>query len=116
LFAPEAVTSPWRGVCVVIQPAPSLVHARLVTAIAEIEGEFTEGHQLDAKLIRKIPKNMLGKRLSSKQAGQLALGARDKKETNRNLATPARFELATPGLGNQCSIQLSYGAFLASHP
>src|SRR5688572_26333221 len=25
------------------------------------------------------------------------------------LASPARFELATPGLGNRCSIQLSYG-------
>src|ERR1041385_6788273 len=27
-----------------------------------------------------------------------------------SLATPARLELATLGLGNQCSIQLSYGA------
>jgi hypothetical protein len=26
------------------------------------------------------------------------------------MATPARLELATLGLGNQCSIQLSYGA------
>lgn len=29
------------------------------------------------------------------------------------LVAPARFELTTPGLGNQCSIQLSYEAMLA---
>jgi hypothetical protein len=27
------------------------------------------------------------------------------------MASPARFELATPSLGNRCSIQLSYGDF-----
>ena len=31
------------------------------------------------------------------------------------LATPARLELATLGLGNRCSIQLSYGAMPTEH-
>src|SRR5947208_16616159 len=39
--------------------------------------------------------------------------AADRSRMHRGiLATPARLELATLGLGNQCSIQLSYGALL----
>jgi hypothetical protein len=34
-------------------------------------GAFSEGHQLDSKTVRKIPKKMIGKRLSPKQAQQL---------------------------------------------
>ena len=34
-------------------------------------GAFQEGHALDKKLIKKIPKDMIGKCLSSKQAGSL---------------------------------------------
>jgi hypothetical protein len=35
---------------VVIEPAPSLVHARMRASLAGLdEGEFTEGHELDRK-------------------------------------------------------------------
>jgi hypothetical protein len=35
---------------------------------------------------------------------------------NWKMASPARLELATLGLGNQCSIRLSYGDFFCSGP
>lgn len=61
-----------RGVCVVLQPGPSLIHARLVANLnGTADFTFTEGHQLDAKTVKKIPKDMIGKCLSSKQAQQL---------------------------------------------
>ena len=70
-----------KGICVVLQPAPSLVHARVVAGINKIEpGDFTEGHQLDAKTARKIPKTLIGKCLSPRQAEQLL----------RRLSPPAR--------------------------
>jgi len=58
------------GVCVVLQEAPSLVHARMVTALAGLDGEMTfhEGHELDAKTARKVPSSAIGKCLSPKQA------------------------------------------------
>jgi hypothetical protein len=60
------------GVCVALQPGFSLIHARMAAAVNELEpGEFIEGHQLDAKTIKKIPKNMIGTCLSSKRAEQL---------------------------------------------
>jgi hypothetical protein len=34
-------------------------------------GEFKEGHELDAKLIKRIPKDMIGKCLSQAQAAKL---------------------------------------------
>ena len=34
---------------------------------------------------------------------------RGQKSDKSEMASPARLELATPGLGNQCSIRLSYG-------
>jgi hypothetical protein len=41
-----------RGICVVLQPASSLAHARLVAATNNLApGEFTEDDQLDKKLI-----------------------------------------------------------------
>jgi hypothetical protein len=61
-----------RGRCVVLQPAPSLIHARLVAAVKNIEpGEFVEGPQLERKHIRKIPKDLIGKCLSPRQSQQL---------------------------------------------
>jgi hypothetical protein len=34
-------------------------------------GSFQEGHQLDKKIVKKIPANLIGKRLSGKQAAKL---------------------------------------------
>jgi hypothetical protein len=34
-------------------------------------GEFSVGRQLDAKTIKRIPKDLVGKRLSTRQAQQL---------------------------------------------
>jgi hypothetical protein len=55
-----------------LQPAPSLIHARLVAALKNLEpGEFVEGHELERKHIRKIRKEMIGKCLSPRQSQQL---------------------------------------------
>lgn len=60
------------GVRVVIQPATSLVTARMKTALAEVgNGLFQDGHELDAKTAARVPKNMIGRCLSSEEALQL---------------------------------------------
>ena len=56
---------------VIIQRASSLIQARIIAAIANIdEGEFTEGHQLDPKMARRVPEDMIGKRLSATQVAE----------------------------------------------
>jgi hypothetical protein len=45
---------------VVIHPASALVYARMEAAKLGLdEGIFSEGHQLDAKLSKRVPKNMM---------------------------------------------------------
>jgi hypothetical protein len=58
---------------VVLADAPSLVHARMVIALAglDTDAEFREGHELDDKTARKVPKKLIGIRLSPKEAEQL---------------------------------------------
>ena len=57
-------------ISVVIEPAPSLIHARMRAALAELdEGEFTEGHELPGKW--KVAKEMIGRRLSQEEAKRL---------------------------------------------
>jgi hypothetical protein len=57
-------------IAVVIEPAPSLVHARMRAALKELdEGTFTEGHELDRKW--QVPKPMIGRRLSQDEATRL---------------------------------------------
>jgi hypothetical protein len=59
-------------ISVVIEPAPSLIHARIVAALAGLdEGEFTEGHELDRKTEKQVPKAMIGCRLSQEEAKRL---------------------------------------------
>jgi hypothetical protein len=57
---------------VVILPASALVYARLDAAKRELDGgTFVEGHQLDAKLAKRVPKSMIGRRLTQKEAAAL---------------------------------------------
>jgi hypothetical protein len=74
-----------KGVCVILQAASSLVYARMMVSFAGFQpGQFREGHALDAKLIKRIPKNMIGKCLSRTQAARL-LGSieRGRKDARR---------------------------------
>ena len=59
-------------ISVVIEPAPSLLHARMRASLAELdEGEFTEGHELDRKTEKQVPKATIGRRLSQEEAKRL---------------------------------------------
>jgi hypothetical protein len=57
---------------VVIEPGASLIHARLRASLANLDqGEFTEGHALDSKTEKQVPKEMVGHRLSQEEAKRL---------------------------------------------
>ena len=57
-------------ISVVIEPGPSLVHARMRAALAGLDqDDFTEGHELDRKW--KVAKEMVGRRLSQEEAKRL---------------------------------------------
>jgi hypothetical protein len=58
-------------ITVFIQPAGALGEARLRAAIAGIEGEFQEGHELDDKTAKKVPKGQIGEPLARKEATAL---------------------------------------------
>ena len=61
---------------VVIQPALSLLHARLRAALANLdEGRFGEGHQLDAEVTKWVPPRMIGRRLATHEAMKLLANA-----------------------------------------
>lgn len=45
--------------------------AQMRVMLAGIKGEFQEGHELDAKTARKVPKALIGKVLSHKEATTL---------------------------------------------
>jgi hypothetical protein len=57
---------------VVIEPGASPIHARMRTALANLDqGTFTEGHELDRKTEKQVPKAMIGRRLSQEEAKRL---------------------------------------------
>ena len=57
-------------ISVLIEPAHSLIHARLRASLDGLdEGDFTEGHELPGKW--KVAKQMIGRRLSQKEAKRL---------------------------------------------
>lgn len=58
---------------VVIQPGSSIIHARLKASMADLADDhtFAEGHELDPKTSRKLPKEAIGRRLSQEEAAEL---------------------------------------------
>jgi hypothetical protein len=57
-------------ISVVIEPGTSLIHARMCAALAGLdEGTFTEYHELDRKW--RVPREMVGRRLSQEEAKKL---------------------------------------------
>lgn len=58
-------------VAVLLMHAHSLIAARMRAALAETAGEFTEGFKLDTKTAAKVPKAMIGRLLTAKEAGKL---------------------------------------------
>src|SRR6516164_5207352 len=62
--SPGAPSSP------LIEPANSLIYARLRASLDELDkGDFTEGHELPGKW--KVAKEMMGRRLSQEEAKML---------------------------------------------
>ena len=46
--------------------------ARMRASLAGVdEGEFTDGHELDGKTEKQVPKEMIGRRLSQEEAKRL---------------------------------------------
>jgi type II secretory pathway component PulM len=60
-----------KEVVVIIQPAGDIITARMRAMLAGMEGAFQEGHELDAKTAKKVPKPHIGKLLSRAQATAL---------------------------------------------
>ncbi len=61
-----------KGVEVVVLPASALIYARLDAVNKGLDGgTFKEGHLLDAKLSKRVPKKMIGRRLSPDEAQAL---------------------------------------------
>jgi hypothetical protein len=60
-----------KDVTLFIQPASTIVYARLKAAIVGLEGEYKEGYELDAKMARKVPKKLIGTPLTQKLANVL---------------------------------------------
>lgn len=61
------------GPCVVIQPSSYMLHARITASLKhdlDVKA-LIEGYELDDKTVRKIPKSLVGKRLTLKEAEQL---------------------------------------------
>ena len=58
-------------ISVIVQPANDIITARMKAMLGGIEGKFQEGHQLDAKTAKKVPKAQIGNILSRAQATAL---------------------------------------------
>ncbi len=60
-----------KDISVIIQPAGDIVTARVRAILANASGKFQDGHELDAKTVKKVPKTMIGRALSRKEATAL---------------------------------------------
>jgi len=61
-------------ICVFVQRAESLAHARIMAQIADESipaSGFVEGHRLDIGMIPKIPRKMIGRLLCQAEARKL---------------------------------------------
>jgi hypothetical protein len=56
---------------VIIQPSGDIVTARMQAMLANVPGVFQEGYKLDDKMAQKVPKKMIGRVLSRKEAAAL---------------------------------------------
>jgi hypothetical protein len=56
---------------VVIQPAASLVQARMKAALAGQKDGFIAGHELDGRTARRVSKAMIGRALTRSEAAKL---------------------------------------------
>jgi hypothetical protein len=65
------VFSDAKAISVIIQPADHIIEARMRAMLADVPGKFQEGHELDAKTAKKVPKGMIGRVLSRKDATAL---------------------------------------------
>jgi hypothetical protein len=54
-------------ISVIIQPAGDIIAARMKAMLAGM-GLFQEGHQLDERTAKKVPKKMIGRVLSRREA------------------------------------------------
>ena len=60
-----------KEISVIIQPAGHIIEARMRAMLANVFGEFQEGHELDDKTAKKVPKAMIGRLLSRKETTEL---------------------------------------------
>jgi len=59
-------------ISVVIERGASPIHARLRASLARLdEGTFTEGHELDGRTEKRVPKAIIGRRWSQEEAKRL---------------------------------------------
>jgi hypothetical protein len=56
---------------VFLQEASALIFARLEASFAGFKGEFVAAHVLDARSAKKVPKQMIGRALSLREASAL---------------------------------------------
>jgi hypothetical protein len=56
---------------VTIQRAHTVIAARMRAGVAGVQGNFVEGHLLDAKTAKKVPPNFIGRPLTTSEATAL---------------------------------------------
>jgi hypothetical protein len=98
------------GVYVVLQAAPSLVHARMVAASSGLEaGTFSAGHELDDRTSKKVPIKAIGKCLNPKQAEELL-----KKLSGSILNYRGGRGRTSPSMRDQLAIVINHNALYTS--